>query len=146
MKSVFLKLVIASTLLLPASQLNAAEPKGKVPPVILNGLKAYTKSGPQAAVKTWIEGSVMEKKKEEALTYSETFKKVEEFYGSYRGYHLIGVTDITEITKVVTITMDYDKGPVFIKFLTYKTKNGWILVSFDFNTNPDVILPGLLLK
>ena len=73
-------------------------------------------------------------------------QQVDEFYGKYLNYELIDVKEISETSKVVIISMNYELGPVYAKFLTYKAKAGWILVSFDFNTKPEIILPALFIN
>ena len=146
MKYFFGTAIFISFFLLPLQNLQADEAKEKEPPLIAKGLAAYKVSGPEAAIKVWIKGSAMEKKREESLAYAENFKQVGEFYGKYLGYQLIEVKEITETSRVVIISMNYELGPVYAKFLTYKAKTGWILVSFDFNTKPEIILPALFIN
>ena len=126
----------------PVLQAGAAEED--MPAVILEGLKAYKKSGPEAAIKAWIKGGPMEKKEKESLQYGASFKEIEEYYGSYRAHNLIGIKEITPVSRYIILSMDFERGPVFARFLAYKGEKGWLLVSFDFNTKAELILPSLL--
>lgn len=124
----------------------AAERDDNIPAVIVAGLKEYKTGGAESAIKAWVKGSSMEKNIDDALSQANSFKKIEEFYGNYLAYHLIDIVNITETSRIVSISMNFEKGPVFARFLAYKTDKDWILVNFDFNTKPEIILPGLLLK
>ena len=146
MKYIFGTAIVISIFLLPIQNLQAGDAKEKEPSLIAEGLTAYKADGPEAAIKVWIKGSAMEKKTEESLAYAKNFEQVGEFYGKYLDYQLIEVKEITNTSRVVIISMNYELGPVYAKFLTYKAKAGWILVSFDFNTKPEIILPSLFIN
>jgi len=141
------KIIFFSTLLFlvisPGLQAGAAEEA--IPAVILSGLTAYKKSGPEAAIKAWIMGGPMEKKEKESLQYGASFKEIEEYYGSYQTHRLIGTKEIASTSRFIILSMDFERGPVFARFLAYKGEKGWLLVSFDFNTKAEVIMPALLL-
>ena len=141
------KIILFSTVLflLISPVLQAVAAEEAMPPVILDGLKAYKKSGPEAAIKAWIKGGPMEKKEKESLQYGASFKEIEEYYGSYQTHHLISTKEITPVSQFIILSMDFERGPIFARFLAYKGEKGWLLVSFDFNTKPELILPALLL-
>lgn len=143
MRKIILFISVLLFLVFPILQVGAAEET--LPAVILNGLTAYKKSGPEAAIKAWIKGGPMEKKEKESLQYGASFKAIEEYYGSYQAHHLISTKEITPVSRFIILSMDFERGPVFARFLAYKGEKGWLLVSFDFNTKPEIILPALLL-
>jgi len=62
-------------------------------------------------------------------------------YGAYTGYQAIKVKVISKTAKMVYLSMDYEKGPLFASFLSYKSGDKWILTSFTFNMKPEVVLP-----
>jgi hypothetical protein len=37
--------------------------------------------------------------------------------------------------------MDFEKGPLFCKFVVYRSEHGWILTNFNFNTKEEQIVP-----
>ena len=116
-----------------------------LPSIILDGLNEYKAKGPDAAVKTWIKGSAFETSVE-AQSQGNLFKQVETMYGKYIGYQIVKMKEITKTTMVVYITMDYEKGPVFASFLTYRSGDSSILANFKFNTKPEAVLPDSLLS
>lgn len=126
--------------------LHAGELTKDIPPIIIDGLKQYGSDGPEAAIKAWIIGSPMEKKTEESLSYAKSFMEIEKFYGKYLTFKLIEIIGIAETSRVVTISMDFERGPIYAKFLAYKSDKKWILISFDFNTKPEVIIPALFIR
>jgi len=111
-----------------------------LPNIVVTGLNDYKSKGPEAAVKAWIKGSAFETSLE-ALSQANTFKQVETMYGAYTGYQVIKVREITKTSKIVYLSMDYEKGPLFASFLSYKSGDKWLLASFTFNMKPEVVLP-----
>ena len=115
---------------------------GDLPSVITAGLEAYKDKGPEEAVKTWIKGSPIEGSKE-ALSQANALRQIQDFYGSYQAFEVIGTRDLSPRTRILYLVLDYDNGPLFAKFLVYKTGQTWILTSFNFNTK-DEMLPSSL--
>lgn len=117
-----------------------------IPQIVKDGLMAYKSAGPDAAIKAWIKGSPYENSKE-ALSQANVFKQIETFYGPYVGYHLIAILPITPSVKMVYFSMNFESGPVFAKFMIYEATKGWYLSGkFNFNTEPEVVLPKWLLR
>lgn len=111
-----------------------------LPSIVITGLNDYKSKGPEAAVKSWIKGSAFETSLE-ALSQANTFKQVETIYGAYTGYQVIKIKEITKTSKIVYLSMDYEKDPLFASFLSYKSGDKWLLASFTFNMKPEVVLP-----
>jgi hypothetical protein len=109
-----------------------------VPAVIVSGLDAYKIKGPDEAVKAWIKGSPIEGSKD-ALSQANSLRQVQDFYGSYQSFDVIGTREMSPKTRILYLMMDYENGPLFAKFVVYRTEHGWILTSFNFNTKDDII-------
>jgi hypothetical protein len=112
----------------------------EIPPFILSGLAAYKDKGPDEAMKAWIKGSPIDGSKE-ALSQANNLRQVQDFYGAYQSFELIKVRDITPKTRVLYLVFDFEKGPLFVKFVTYRSDEGWILAFLNFNTKEEAILP-----
>ncbi len=113
----------------------------RIPDIIKTGFAAYRVSGPEAAIATWLRGGPGEDDKL-ALSSASTFRQIESLYGAYKGYTLIRMVQLTPTSKLAYFQINYDKGPVFIKFLCYVKNGGWIISGrFDLNTDPEKILP-----
>lgn len=123
-----------------SSSARAEEGDDRVPGVIKAGLAEYKANGAEAAVKAWIKGSVLENNKE-ALGQANMFNMVESIYGKYLSYQVITVKDVSRSYKLVFLEMDYERGPAFFKFMTYRAGDNWIVDSFTFNTELNKILP-----
>jgi hypothetical protein len=117
-----------------------AQEHSEVPKIVLSGLDAYKAEGPEAAVKAWLKGSPLEGSKE-ALGQANVLRQIEEFYGAYKAFDFIRSRNLSPTTRIIYLTLDYEKGPLFAKFVTYRTEQGWILPSFTFNTKEESILP-----
>ncbi len=122
----------------------AKDEKVVVPNIIVAGLGDYAFQGAGAAVTAWVKGSAMEGSPEAAIQVN-YLKQVESVYGKFQGYHLIQINELSRLTTIVYLTINYEKGPLFARFLAYRIRDGWILPDFSFNTKPEAILPTDLL-
>lgn len=113
-----------------------------LPPVILSGLQAYKDKGPDEAVRIWIKDSPIDGSKE-ALSQANNLRQVQEFYGTYQFFEVISAYEIGHRTRIFYLTLDFEKGPLFAKFMVYQSNHRWILTSFNFNTKEEMILPPL---
>jgi hypothetical protein len=88
----------------------------------------------------WLRGSALEGSKDVA-GYLSTLHQTQELYGNFRGYELIGIRVVSSTSRVVYMTFDYDRGPLFAKFRIYRTGVGSILTGMVLNTDEDAVLP-----
>ena len=119
----------------------AAEP---APPVIAAGMNAYKESGPQGAIKTWLEGSALEGSKE-AMSQANMLNQVHDFYGAYQSYEIIQTHAIGASSQMIYLALNCERGAVFAKFLAFKRGTKWVVSSFKFHTSPEEALPAELL-
>lgn len=127
----------------PAAQVsdpNRKEVIDSLPPVILSGLQAYKDKGPEEAVQTWIKDSPIDGSKD-ALNQANSLHQIQNFYGAYQFFEVISTRGIGRRTRIVYLILDFEKGPVFAKFVVYKSNQRWILTSFDFNTKEEAVFP-----
>lgn len=137
-------LLVCFALLLPLQPARAqAPPAQHVPAIVLSGLETYRSAGPDEAIRAWLKGSPIEGSKD-AMAQANQLREIQDFYGNYQGFDLLGVHSIAPSTHLVYIVLNFAKGPLFGKFLTYRTGQGWVVASFSFNTNPDQVLPPAL--
>lgn len=132
--------VVASLAMLGA----AKEEKVVVPNIIVTSLGDYAFQGAGAAVTAWVKGSSMEGSPEAAIQVN-YLRQVESVYGKFQSYHLIQVNELSRLTSIVYLSINYEKGPLFARFLAYRIRDGWILPDFSFNIKPEAILPPDLL-
>jgi hypothetical protein len=136
-------LTIIGTLLLSVvlgTSAVAQPPADEIPPVIKAGLEAYKVEGPEAAIKAWLKGSALEGSKD-ALSQANVLRQIQDYYGSYESFEVISTRNVTKTTQIVYLAMNFQKGPVFARFMVYHAADGWVSVTFTFNTKSEAILP-----
>jgi hypothetical protein len=76
-------------------------------------------------------------------------KEIESLYGNFSSGHLIETHSLTPRAHLVYVTLNYDRGPVFARFVAFKevakVKEDWIISDLSVSTKPEVILPNDLL-
>jgi len=116
----------------------------EIPAIVIEGLQAYEKEGAEAALKAWLKGSPLEGSKE-VMSQVNILRAVESFYGSYKVHHLTHIGTPSKTTKFIYLIMDYEKGPIFAKFVAFKGEAGWHIVAIKFHTEADQVWPTSLL-
>jgi hypothetical protein len=142
-----LLLVAALTVLLPAPLLRAQQqqehrlaPPDVVPHFIINGINAYKSVGPEAAIKSWTEFGALQDSKD-ATEQAAYLHQVQNLYGPLEGYDFISSRILSPRTRVIYLTFDYERGPLFAKFVIYRSSQRWLLTSIDFNVREEMVLP-----
>jgi hypothetical protein len=126
-----------------AAQTADSNPKhafDSLPPVIVYGLEAYRDKGPDEAVRAWVKGGALEGRTE-VLNQADTLRLAQNLYGPYRYFEIIGSHELSSRSKIIYMVFNYDKGPLFAKFVVYRSEEGWILTRLEFNIREDAILP-----
>lgn len=117
-------------------ELKAEEYATDIPSVIISGLDAYKLQGAEAAIRRWIKGGPIEGDAK-ALASVDALKEIETVYGKYVGYQLIRTEYLTASSKLTYLQMNYEKGPLFVRFLCYWTGSRWVVTGrFLFDTEP----------
>ncbi len=133
--------VVFGPVALMAQGYSAAARRGEEPPpIVLTGLQAYKDHGPDEAVRAWIKGGPMEGSRQ-VLVQANNLRDVQEIYGGYRWFDVVSVRSIASRTRIVYLVLNFERGPVFAKFNTYRSEQGWIVVSFEFNTKENIVFP-----
>ena len=116
----------------------------KIPPIIEAGMDDYAIQGAEGALKTWTKGGPLEGDAK-VLGSAQVFHEIEKYYGQYRSYHLISQKGLTPSSKLLYIQMNYDKGPLFLRFLCYLSGDRWVVAGrLLLNTDPDQVLQPVL--
>jgi hypothetical protein len=114
----------------------------RLPHVIIAGLEAYKDTGPEQAVREWIKGSPIDGSKD-ALSEANELRQIQETYGAYQGFEVVSTRDLSPRIRILYLILDYEKGPYFARFMVYRSEQGWILTSFDFDTKEDLVFQPL---
>jgi hypothetical protein len=143
----FLTIGIFSVLMSQAFSIGAV-PTGTdigAPPVIIAGLKAYESGGPEGAIKAWLKGSPIEGAKE-AITLVTSLRGIEDLLGKYQSSRIAKRLPFAPDCELTYVQMNYAKGPLFAKFLTYRIGQDWVVEILRFHSDPDQVWPWELLS
>jgi len=119
-----------------------------MPAIVLAGLSDYSFKGADGAIKAWTKGGILEGSKEAASQLA-LLKEIESLYGPFSSGHLIETHALTPRAQLVYVTLNYDRGPAFARFVAFKevakVREDWIISDLTVGTKPEAILPGDLL-
>jgi hypothetical protein len=127
---------------------SSAVPVGDVtapPAVVSAGLKAYESGGAEAAIKAWLKGSPLEGGRE-AVTLVTSLRGIEDLLGKYQTSRVAKTLPFAQDCQLTYVQMNYTKGPLFAKFLTYKVGPDWIVEIVKFHSDPEQVWPWELLS
>ena len=97
---------------------------GKIPPIIFEGLHQLGDQKPEDAEKAWFRGSPFE-----GQSISGELRSILETCGKFQNFDLVNVQDLTPRLRVIYLALNFEKQPKIVKFVVYKTLDGWILLS-----------------
>ncbi len=133
-------LLFAASMISPWQAMAAENDRATLPVVIERALAAYAKNGLDALIPALVRGGPLEGQSM-ALEQTRTLRRIETFYGAYRGYDVIHSQRLGQLTRLVYFILDYEKGAVFGKALLHGKGAQASVSSFNFHTNPEEILP-----
>jgi len=125
-------------------QTHLAAAEAVLPPIVVAGFEAYKTAGAQAAFSAWLKGSPLEGDKQ-AQSQSAMLAQIETFYGKFVSAAPLGIFEPSPGTTLIFVGLKYEKGPVFAKFMTFRTAEKETIVVLRFHTSPEEILPSQLL-
>lgn len=118
-----------------------AQNRSEIPKPILDGLYAYKFEGAEAAIKAWVANGPMEADSAALAGGADTFKNVQSRYGAYLGHQVLSSVPLSDTSKYVFVQMNYEKGPLFLRFLCYWTGTAWVVTGrLVINTDPQAVL------
>jgi hypothetical protein len=115
----------------------------EVPKIIQFGLETYKSEGPEAAIKAWIKGGPYDGNRD-VIGQASILRQAQSVYGTYRGFEVIGMQNISAAVRVVNLTLNFERGPVFSRFIVFRSEQGTMLTALNFSAKPEDIVPNLL--
>ncbi len=112
----------------------------ELPPVLLSGMEAYKAKGPEEAVSLWVKNGPLDGDKE-ALSQVAVLRKIQSLYGAYQSFDVISSQDLTQRVRIVYLVMNYERGPLFAKFVCYRSDREWTVTDFLLNIKDTAVLP-----
>jgi hypothetical protein len=147
----FIKGMVGTTLALsvgcfclaPITQTVAAE--SSVQPVIQTGLALWAKNGASMALDTWQKGGLMEGDGKTRVL-NNYFRQLDRTLGNYESCELLDTKGIGQSSRVVYLSMNFQRGAVYARFVLYRTEKEWVVQNMDFSTRPEAIMPGMVFE
>jgi hypothetical protein len=115
----------------------------QVPAVIQNGFKLWSLNRRSSwAFDTWKMGGLMEKDPK-IDTLSRYFFRMEQSLGNYKTYEVIDSKRIGQASGVLFVSINFDHGVMFARFMIYRTDQDWVVQNMDFSPKPEAVMPWL---
>ncbi len=96
----------------------------QIPPIIFEGLHQLGDQKPEEAEKAWFRGSPSD-----GQPVSSELRSILETCGKYQSFDAVSVQDLTPRLRVIHLALNFEKQPKIVKFVVYKTLDGWTLLS-----------------
>ena len=63
--------------------------------------------------------------------------------GNYRSHELIHSKAISRASQIVYLSINFERGVVYGRFLVYRADKDWVVQNMDFSERPETIMPWL---
>ncbi len=146
----FIKILIPSTfaflvvglLFLGVLERSVAQPAASLPPVIQAGFALWAKGGGiDVVLAEWQKGGLLEG--DRASAQSNYFKRLNWATGSFKGYDVLQAKTIGRSSQVLYLSINFERGAVYGRFVLYRAEKGWVVQNMDFSTKPEAVMPWL---
>jgi hypothetical protein len=111
-----------------------------IPPVLLSGMEAYKPGNPEQGIKAWTKNSPLDGTPA-AADKAIDLRQAQSVYGAFQWFDVTSNREISPRVRILYLTMNYEAGPLFSRFVFYRTDRGWIVTSFDFSLDDTKIFP-----
>jgi hypothetical protein len=111
-----------------------------VPPILTSGMEAYKPGNAEQAIKDWTKNSPLEGT-QAGTDAINNLRHAQSIFGPFQWFDIIFNREISPRVRIIYLSMNYENGPLFSRFVFYRTDRGWIVSAFDFNLDDTKILP-----
>jgi hypothetical protein len=138
-----LAVAIGSYLTLSPHQAAGAGPNLPLPPVIEAGFDSWAKGGgADAILGGWQRGGLMEGSSK-AATQAGYFRNSAQTLGTYKSHEIIQTKAVSRASQVIYLSINFERGLVYGRFLVYRTEKDWVVQNMDFSDRPEALMPWL---
>jgi len=132
-------LTMCSLLALGAS----AAGSSSLPAIIETGFLSLAKGGGfDAILNGWQRGGLMEGSNKAAVQGG-YFRNLSATLGNYRSHDFIQNKTISSRSQVIYLSINFERGVVYGRFLLYQSEKDWVVQNMDFSERPEAIMPWL---
>ena len=131
--------------LLPVQELGAA-PNSALPAIIEAGFQSWAKGGAvDTILSNWERGGLMEGSNTAAVQ-ARDFRNISSTLGNYRSHEVIQSKSISQLSQVIYVSVNFERGVVYGRFLLYQTDKGWVVQNMHFSERPGAVMPWLAVQ
>ena len=143
----FVKITFAQTLavifFLAPVLISAADSSLALPAIIQAGFDSWAKGGGvEGAIYLWQKGGLLEGSNR-AAEASGRLHRASQNLGSYVGCEQLKMDSIGKSSLVLYLSLNFQRGAVYARFLLYHADKSWVVQDMDFSTRPEAIMPWL---
>ena len=114
-----------------------------LPPFIEAGFESWAKGGGvDAILGAWQKGGLMEGSNK-AASQAGYFRSFSQTLGSYKSHEFIESKGVSRASQVIYLSINFERGVVYGRFLLYRTEKDWVVQNMDFSERPEAIMPWL---
>ncbi|MFZ0338032.1 MAG: hypothetical protein WAL45_08375 [Terracidiphilus sp.] len=111
------------------------DPAGaRIPAFILEGLHQLALQNPDGAERAWSTGTSAEPD-------ARALRSLMADVGAYQNFDVVKAQDLTPHLRVIYLALNFERQPDIVRFLLYRTTNGWILIDHRFNIDERIFEP-----
>jgi hypothetical protein len=138
-------LSIGCCCLLKPAQAVAADSNLAMPAAIQAGFDSWSKGGGfDGAMYIWQKGGIMEGDRR-AAELAGQLRNFNQAAGNFKSHEILRTDRIGKSSQVLYLSLNFERGAVYARFLLYRTDKNWVVQDMDFNTRPETIMPWLAL-
>ncbi len=135
--------ITSGLLLWPPRASAVGSSNSPLPAVIEAGFDTWTKGvGVEVILSTWQRGGLMEGSNKVGAQAS-YFRTLSQALGNYRSHEVVLSKAIGRSSQVLYLSINFERGAVYGRFLLYRTDKDWVVQNMDFNARPEAIMPWL---
>ena len=114
-----------------------------LPAVIEAGFDLWSKgSGAETILGSWQRGGLMDGSNK-AATQAGYLRNLSQGLGNYKSHELIQTKEVSRASQVIYLSINFERGVVFGRFLVYRTEKDWVVQNMDFSARPEAVMPWL---
>jgi hypothetical protein len=116
---------------------------GWLPPILESGFTSWSKGGGvEAILMSWQRGGLMDGSNK-AGTEARLFRALIPALGTYKSYEVIQSKAISQASQVIYLSINFERGVVYGRFLIYRSDKDWVVQNMDFSERPEAVMPWL---
>lgn len=138
--------LLGASLLLGPCLVAGAASNQPLPAILESGFASWTKGGGiDAILMGWQRGGLMEGSGK-ASAQARLFNSLGSALGPYRSHETIQLKQISRASQIIYLSINFDRGVVYGRFLLYRGDKDWVVQNMDFSERPEAVMPWLALE